>query len=76
MRGTHWEQGYNRPTGCCAERLHTPPFNFFFKDDDTGYACDTYGEGDELSRKELFERTKRRREDTSSTEGNLGEMRG
>ena len=25
MRGTHWGQGYNRPTDCSAERPHTRP---------------------------------------------------
>ena len=30
MRGTHWGQGYNRPTGCSAEKAPHATFNFFF----------------------------------------------
>ena len=28
MRGTHWGQGYNRPTGCSAEKAPHATFNF------------------------------------------------
>ena len=28
MRGTHWGQGYNRPTGCSAEKAPHAIFNF------------------------------------------------
>jgi hypothetical protein len=27
MRGTHWGQGYNRPTGCSAEKSPYATFN-------------------------------------------------
>ena len=30
MRGTQWEQGYNRPTGCSAEKTPHATFNFNF----------------------------------------------
>jgi len=30
MRRTHWGQGYNRPTGCSAEKATHATFNFFF----------------------------------------------
>jgi hypothetical protein len=29
MRGTHWGQGYNRPTGRSAEKTPHATFNFF-----------------------------------------------
>jgi len=29
MRGTHWGQGYNRPTGCSTEKAPHATFNFF-----------------------------------------------
>ena len=29
MRGTQWGQGYNRPTGCSAEKALHATFNFF-----------------------------------------------
>jgi hypothetical protein len=31
MRGNQWEQGYNRPTGCSAEKAPHATFNFNFK---------------------------------------------
>jgi len=30
MRGTHWGQGYSRPTGCSAERPHMQPLTLTF----------------------------------------------
>jgi len=30
MRGTHWGQGYNRPTGCSGKKAPHATFNFFF----------------------------------------------